>query len=299
MAAVSSGTGGETRGVAKTEVPVAADAGVVQQFLAMPPADVRAGPTGTELPSDEPALPPDARAAPSARRGAPLWVLGGAVLVVAALVAGYFAYERGAFQPSTVGPTVDSVVVRAREAISARRWDTPSHDNVRDITREGLLRWPDEPRLREVRSQAARELVTVGIEQHEAGEYAEAVRLLELATEFDKGDGTASRLLEKYRADYQESLRVAPLASQVPQAGELQPAPSMAELRSAPPVRPGRTAPARGTQGRGAPADGEGVRAAPGAVPSAAVAPSSPGVHHRPPPAPSSAASPTPSARWL
>ena len=57
----------------------------------------------------------------------------------------------------------EAVRDRARAALADSHYVTPPGDNVRDITNEGLKRWPDDPELKHLRSQAEQGLITMAV----------------------------------------------------------------------------------------------------------------------------------------
>jgi hypothetical protein len=81
------------------------------------------------------------------------------------------------------------------------RFADPPGDNVRDITNEGLRRWPNAPRLLDVRARAADELVSQAIGQRSSGDVTEALRLARIAQDLDTNDAAAKRLVEQYESE--------------------------------------------------------------------------------------------------
>jgi hypothetical protein len=78
------------------------------------------------------------------------------------------------------------------------RFVAPAGDNVRDITDEGLKKWPNDPRLLDIRMRSANELVTQATVQRSAGDIVEALRLARAAHELDPNDASAKRLVDQY-----------------------------------------------------------------------------------------------------
>ncbi|AKU94200.1 serine/threonine protein kinase [Labilithrix luteola] len=99
------------------------------------------------------------------------------------------------------GATEDRYVARATEAMFKNRFVEPPGENVRDITSEGLKRWPNAPRLLDVRMRAANELVTQAIAQRAAGDVAEALRIAKSAHELDPNDASSKRLVDQYEGE--------------------------------------------------------------------------------------------------
>jgi len=100
--------------------------------------------------------------------------------------------------PNAGGNTLEARVSRADEAMRHKRWDTPPGDNVRDLTDDGLARWPSNPRLLDVRERAADELVKEAVGRKFDGDLAEALHLARLANQLDPTDTTAQHLMEEY-----------------------------------------------------------------------------------------------------
>ena len=92
-------------------------------------------------------------------------------------------------------------VTRATDAMYKHRFVAPAGDNVRDITDEGLKKWPNDHRLLDIRMRSANELVTQATVQRSAGDIVEALRLARAAHELDPNDASAKRLVEQYDAE--------------------------------------------------------------------------------------------------
>jgi len=140
---------------------------------------------------------PTLESAESARR--PGWAMLFALFFVigAALATGW------AWRSGKLGGDGDDerVVVRATDAMFKNRFVDPPGDNVRDITDEGLKRWPNHHRLLDVRMRAANELTSQAMTQRSAGDVAEALRLARAAHELDPHDASAKRLVDQYEAE--------------------------------------------------------------------------------------------------
>jgi len=80
-----------------------------------------------------------------------------------------------------------------------KRWDTPAGDNVRDLTDDGLARWPKDPRLLDIRERAADELVKEAVGRKFGGDLAAALHLAQVANELDPSDTTAQHLVQDYQ----------------------------------------------------------------------------------------------------
>jgi hypothetical protein len=69
---------------------------------------------------------------------------------------------------------------------------------VRELANAGLKRWPDDPELIKLKSDAARELVTRAMAARSAGDVAGARDLVKTAQDLDTNDATAKLLLDQY-----------------------------------------------------------------------------------------------------
>jgi tRNA A-37 threonylcarbamoyl transferase component Bud32 len=89
-------------------------------------------------------------------------------------------------------------VKRAHRALAQGHYVDPPGENVRDLTRGGLERWPDDGELGKIRSDAAHELVTRAMAARSAGDVTGARDLAKTAQELDPSDGTAKLLVDQY-----------------------------------------------------------------------------------------------------
>ncbi len=162
-------------------------------------SDVTDPPAQTTHPPAEPELP----VRPSRRfaRFAAIFIV---LFLVGSAGSAFVAYRYG-FLRSPTASSVDDTVVRARKALAEGRWDAPPGDNVQDLTSEGLTQAPGEPRLLEVRTKAGEALMKQAIAAKAAGDLAQAVRSLELATKLDPNDATKRELLREYQNDVTRS----------------------------------------------------------------------------------------------
>ena len=92
-------------------------------------------------------------------------------------------------------------VTRATDAMYKHRFVAPAGENVRDITDEGLKKWPNDHRLLDIRMRSANELVTQATVQRSSGDIVEALRLARAAHELDPNDASAKRLVDQYDAE--------------------------------------------------------------------------------------------------
>jgi serine/threonine-protein kinase len=99
------------------------------------------------------------------------------------------------------GEEEERFVARATDAMFKNHFHEPPGDNVKDITDEGLRRWPNDRRLLDVRVRAANELTSQAIAQRSAGDILEALRLAKVAHDLDPRDPSAKRLVEQYEAE--------------------------------------------------------------------------------------------------
>ncbi len=125
-----------------------------------------------------------------------------ACFLVGVIGAATLAYKMGYVGPKTENPqSLEGYVHRARAAMHAGRWEAPPGDNVREITTEGLSKYPHDPRLIQIRSEATSEIVKDAIGQKYLGHMDQAEHLAKLAHELDPTDATAERLAAEYAAD--------------------------------------------------------------------------------------------------
>ena len=122
--------------------------------------------------------------------------------------------------------SLDTEVARASEALLHQKWDLPRGDNVRDITDQGLRRWPHEPQLLRIRSLASADIVKAARARRDEGNLTEALRLSRLAYELDPSDIASQRLVADFEAQAQAPATesVPPLAS-AREAASVAPAP--------------------------------------------------------------------------
>jgi serine/threonine-protein kinase len=110
-----------------------------------------------------------------------------------------FAWKMGVFGPKTPDETsLQSYHQRAAKAFHAQHFDSPSGDNVRDLTNEGLARYPHDTRLLEIRAEATDELVKNAVAEKYLGHMDQAAHLAQLAHELDPSDVAAEHLAAEY-----------------------------------------------------------------------------------------------------
>jgi len=159
-----------------------------------PRASTRALPTSDAPPSRGTRME-QADDAPRRSRGLLFVVL---CFVLGALLATGWAWKMGKLGG---GGDDESYVTRATDAMYKHRFVAPAGDNVRDITDEGLKKWPNDHRLLDIRMRSANELVTQATVQRSAGDIVEALRLARSAHELDPNDASAKRLVDQYDAE--------------------------------------------------------------------------------------------------
>jgi serine/threonine-protein kinase len=136
--------------------------------------------------------------------------------VVGVVLAGGVALRLKLIGPESKANTLDAQLSHARAALDAHRWDSPPGDNVRDLTNEGLTRWPNDSRIMDLRAHAADQLDLEAVRHEIAGDLPEALHLASLARELDPADSTAPHLVEKYQATLAPDASITPLSSSAP-----------------------------------------------------------------------------------
>ncbi len=126
-----------------------------------------------------------------------------ACFLLGAIGAAGTAYETGIVGGRALRPPLEVEVARANEALIHQRWDSPPGNNVRDITHEGLTRWPNEPQLLRIRTLACGDIMKAAHARREDGELAEALRLASLAYGLDPSDGQAQKLVAELETQTQ------------------------------------------------------------------------------------------------
>jgi serine/threonine protein kinase len=122
-----------------------------------------------------------------------------ACFLVGVIGAGALAFRFGYVGSNAVDTSsLASYQQRADKAFHTQQWDTPAGNNVRDITNEGLAKFPRDSRLLEIRAQATDELVKNAVAEKYLGHMEEAARLAALAHELDPTDVAAERLAAEY-----------------------------------------------------------------------------------------------------
>ena len=147
-----------------------------------PPVDVPA------RASSGPPAPPE-RA--ERRRG---WVWGVAfallAFVVGAGIAALVVRERYSREDPARAER-DKLVERTREALSDGHYTAPPGENVSDLVRVGLKRWPNDSELKRLRSDAEHEMITMAMAARSSGDLVGARNLARDAHALDPTDNSA------------------------------------------------------------------------------------------------------------
>ncbi|MDB4941730.1 MAG: serine/threonine protein kinase, partial [Labilithrix sp.] len=150
-----------------------------------------------------PTLPPQAsdRTEPQAGRGRGRGLLLIALcFAIGAVIAAGAAWKMGKIGGGS-DETDERYVARATDAMYKNHFLNPPGDNVREITDEGLKKWPNDAKLVDVRVRAANVLVSQAMVQRTSGDVLEALRLARAAHELDPNDPSAKRLVEQYEGE--------------------------------------------------------------------------------------------------
>lgn len=125
-----------------------------------------------------------------------------AALVALCFLLGVLVAAAAAWKMGRAGPDAgrDELASRAEDALSKKRLIDPPGDNVRDLTAEGLRRWPGDPRLVAARTRAADDLAGQA-ERARPSDAAEALRLAKLARDLDPGHATAKKLVAELEGE--------------------------------------------------------------------------------------------------
>jgi eukaryotic-like serine/threonine-protein kinase len=130
-------------------------------------------------------------------RYAALFVL---LFLVGSAAAAGVLYKIGLLE-ATAPARIDDYVARANDAVAHERWDAPPGNNVRDITNEGLAKWPNDARLLDARARASERLEARAIGLRGAGDLHGAAHLMRLATELDPTDQGARTLAAQFEEE--------------------------------------------------------------------------------------------------
>ncbi len=190
-------------------VPSAARTGVDR---APSPSQISVIPSSDVDPTlDDDDLPPSRFSRRAGRVRLVVFVLGCFLAGAGAAAAG--AWRMGYLGGENASTTSVGYVERANDALRDHLWDSPPGGNVRDITDEGLRRYPNDPGLLDARERAASELTSTALGRKYAGDLEGALRLARLAVELDPSATTAQRLVAEL-----ETLMAPPVVSSGPSA---------------------------------------------------------------------------------
>jgi serine/threonine-protein kinase len=157
----------------------------------LPPVDRRPSRTVVHEPSDK----------ADKRRALPIAVA--FILVVAVAAAGFAAKSDLLSLRHERSSSLESLVSRANDALLHQRWDSPKGDNVRDLTDEGLARWPHDPQLLRLRALGCGDIIKTARAKRDEGSLGEALRLAKLAYQLDPSDDVAQKLAAKLESEAQ------------------------------------------------------------------------------------------------
>ena len=167
--------------------------------LPVPPQIIHPAPLAV-VPS---ALPEPRTSVPSAPGPAPrrLWPVVAAVLAAFVLggLAATFASQRAAQGDED---KKRAFALRTREALAEGHYTAPPGDNVRDLVARGLERWPDDVELRQMRSAAEKEMITMAFAARSSGDLVGARNLARDALLLEATDNSARYM----RAQTEEEL---------------------------------------------------------------------------------------------
>ncbi|MFO0758829.1 MAG: serine/threonine-protein kinase [Byssovorax sp.] len=107
--------------------------------------------------------------------------------------------------------SLDAAIDEANEQMRRHAWDAPPGKNFKETTDRALLRFPNNPRLRELRHDAAGRVLTDALGRKYAGDAPEALRLAHLALDLDPELTTAQHLAAEL--DGPRAPEIAPAAS--------------------------------------------------------------------------------------
>jgi serine/threonine-protein kinase len=134
-------------------------------------------------------------------------VAAAAVVVVAA------GKRLGGFDAAAQRDTLQEHIEEVRDCMRKHAWDSPAEPNVKEITARMLARWPDDPRVKEIRREAADRAVAEALGRKYASDLDGALALAKLALELSPALTTAQHLLAELTQAQQDKGRPAPSGS--------------------------------------------------------------------------------------
>lgn len=156
-----------------------------------------------------------------------------AFLVLVCFMVGMAIAALWAWRAGKLGTGDDErYVARATDAMFKSQYVLPPGDNVRDITDDGLRKWPNHSRLLDVRRRASNALVSQATTQRANGDVVEALRLARVAYELDSTDPSVKRLIEQCEAELAVSTTSA--APPLPKEAVVAAAPAKAPAAASP-----------------------------------------------------------------
>jgi len=217
---------GDTNGRQVLRSPSSVDATMSE--LEQPSATPVAPMSRAHLPPADPRLSRTVVQEPQGRNRALLYVVG--CLLVAAVALGVTAKSDMFSARREHALPLDALISRANDALIHQRWDSPKGDNVRDVTDEGLSRFPHDPQMLRLRALASADIVKTARAKRDEGSVSEALRLAKLAYQLDPSDELAQKLVAELEAEVQ-----APPQDAVPPLADARRLPGGASAASATP----------------------------------------------------------------
>ena len=147
---------------------------------ARPPPSMHLDPTLHD--TNPPPAPPLPTSSP--RRG---WL----ALVVAAFVLGVVITAFASVRLSRGDRERTAYLERTRHALTDGHYVAPPGENVNELVAQGLVRWPDDSELEQLRSQAGHEMITMAMAAHASGDLIGARDLAEGAYRLEPTDNSA------------------------------------------------------------------------------------------------------------
>ena len=175
---------------------VVADAPMRTQYTPPSPDAIVRTPSSPQVTTPAP-FHPSAPSEPRSRG----WMLIASFFLLGVGLAGAWAWKTGKIGPQDESAEEERYVARATDAMFKNRFDEPSGENVKDLTDEGLRRWPGDRRLMDIRVRTANALTSQAIAQHATNDVHEALKLARIARQLDPNDAAAKRLVEQYEAE--------------------------------------------------------------------------------------------------
>jgi serine/threonine-protein kinase len=118
----------------------------------------------------------------------------------------------GAFGAAAQDESLETYLEAGRDCARRHAWDSPPHENLKEVTDRALARFPGEARVLELRRDSAERLVTDALGRKYAGDPPEALHLAKLALELEPSLTTAQHLVAELEGA--KAPEVAPAASE-------------------------------------------------------------------------------------